>query len=190
MNLIAPILLIIASVGIFFGYIDPNYKGNNFVEGKYLTYGVKQLNEEAAQYAKTESDSTQVKAKRDMLLEKNTKITTADQEKLKKFLPDNVDNVKLIVEATDMAEKKALIIKSISLGSNLKKSQDIAAVDNEPYGTVSLKFNVVSTYDNFLKFLQDMEQNLRLADVTEISFNSTDSGFYEFSFTINTYWLK
>ena len=62
--------------------------------------------------------------------------------------------------------------------------------DNSPYGTMTLKFTVNSSYGNFINFLQDLENNLRLLDITEISFNTTDSGFYDFNVSFNTYWLK
>lgn len=190
MNLIAPIIFLIASAGIFFGYVDPNYKGrSDFLESDYTTYGVKQLQIEKAQYDNTANNSNEVTSKRDLLTEKKNKITTGDQEKLLKLLPDNIDNVKLILEVSNIAEKRSLTIRNISLGGETKKTTEIGP-DDSPYGTVSLKFNVISSYDNFLKFLDDLENNLRLVDITDISFNSTESGFYEFSFSLNTYWLK
>jgi len=190
MNLIAPIIFLIASAGIFFGYVDPNYKGkSDFVESDYTTYGVKQLQIEKIQYDNTAQNSNEVTKRRDMLVAKRNNIITTDQEKLQKFLPDNIDNVKLILEISDIASKRSLTIRNIAIGGNTKKTDTIGP-DNSAFGTVSLKFNVISSYDNFLNFLNDLENNLRLVDVTDISFSSTDSGFYEFSFSINTYWLK
>jgi hypothetical protein len=190
MNLLAPIIFIIASVGIFFGYVDPNYKGKaSFVESDYTTYGVKQLQTERDLYSNTATNSNEVTAKRDSLTKKQISILSTDQEKLSKLLPDNIDNVKLILEVSDIAEKRSLTIRNISLGGDTKKTEEIGP-DNSAFGTVSLRFNVISTYPNFLEFLNDLESNLRLVDVKDISFNSTDNGFYEFSFSLNTYWLK
>ncbi len=190
MNLLAPIIFLIASAGLFFGYVDPNYKGrSDFVESDYTTYGIKQLQIEKDQYDSTAQNSNKVTAQRDALVAKKNSIITTDQDKLQKFLPDNIDNVKLILEVSNIAEKRSLSIKNISIGGNAKKTTEIGP-DSSPYGTVSLRFNVVSSYDNFLTFLNDLESNLRLVDVTDISFNSTDTGFYEFSFSLNTYWLK
>lgn len=190
MNLIAPIIFFLASIGIFFMYVDPNYKGRaDFIESDYNTYGIKQLQIEKVQYDNTANNSNKVTEKRDSLIEKKNSILTEDQDKLQKLLPDNIDNVKLILEVNDIAEKRSLTIRNIAIGGNTKKTEEIGP-DNSAYGTVSLKFSVLSSYDNFLNFLDDLENNLRLVDITDISFNSTDNGFYEFSFSLNTYWLK
>jgi hypothetical protein len=53
-----------------------------------------------------------------------------------------------------------------------------------------LTFTVTATYNDFLNLLQDLESNLRLLDITNIAFHSTDTGFYDYTVTLNTYWLK
>lgn len=194
MNLIAPIIFLIASVGMFFGYVDPNYKGRaDFVESDYKTYGVKQLRLESEQYNNTAKNSNEVTKTRDSLISKKASISNEDQDRLSKLLPDNVDNVKLILEISNIAEKRSLSIRNIALENDSNKSNKdntIIGPDNSLYGTVSLKFSVISSYESFLDFLNDIENNLRLVDVTDISFTATEGNFYEFTFNIVTYWLK
>lgn len=190
MNLILPIILFIISIGIFFGFVDPNYKGSsNYVESNYSTYGVTQLRDEYAKYEETLNSSQKVLKSRDALVAKRNSITDADMERLTKLLPDNIDNLRLILEISNIAQQRNLSIKNLSVGSTVSKSAVIGP-DSTPYGTVSLKFSVNSTYDNFLVFMRDLEDNLRLIDIQNVSFTATDNGFYDFNFTINTYWLK
>jgi len=191
MNFILPLILIISSLGTFFWYVDPQYKGSTtMIENKLETYGVKQLEEEVAKYQETVDNSTKVTNAKTVLLNKSALITEVQKDRLIKMLPDNIDNVKLLVEITSIAKKRNLAIKSISFGGDSSKTSEAIGPDNTPYGTLSLKFGVSTTYETFLDFLSDLENNLRLIDVTDISFTSTESGFYDFSVSLNTYWLK
>lgn len=190
MNFIIPIILILSSLGIFFGYVDPSYKGNgSIVENDLTTYGIKQLQDEFTKYEDTVNNSNGVVQKRKILTDKNNKISQPDQARLSKLLPNNIDNVKLILEISNIAEARNLSLKNISIGGSAKSSDSIGP-DNTPYGTLSLSFSVNTTYDNFLTFIKDLETNLRLIDIRDISFSSSDTGFYDFSVGINTYWLK
>jgi len=190
MNFILPLILILSSIGIFFGYVDPNYKGSGtVVENDLTTYGIKQLQAEYEKYQDTSNNSTKVVQNREVLTAKNNNIKETDKSKLVKMLPDNIDNVKLILEITDIASKRNLSLKGISINSSTKTSDAIGS-DNTPYGTLGLKFSVNTTYENFLNLLNDLETNLRLIDVTDISFSSSETDFYDFNVSLNTYWLK
>ena len=190
MNFILPLILILSSVGIFFGYVDPNYKGSgSLVESNLSTYSIQQLQDEYSKYEATLVNSTKVVENRKNLTDKNNKITEANKALLVKMVPDNIDNDKLVLEMSSIAESRNLSLKNISIGGGTNTSDSIGP-DNTPYGTLSLGFSVNATYDNFLNFIKDLEQNLRIVDITNVSFTSTDTGFYDFSVTINTYWLK
>ncbi|MGB8815643.1 MAG: type 4a pilus biogenesis protein PilO [Minisyncoccia bacterium] len=190
MNFILPIILSLLSVGVFFGYVNPNYKGNaGYIEGDYSTYGVTQLRVESAKYQASLDGSQKVLNKRKELTDKRNVISDSNKSRLTVLLPDNIDNLKLILEISNIASQRNLSLKNLSVGSTVKKS-DAVGPDSTPYGTVSLSFAVNATYDNFLAFLRDLEDNLRIIDVSSISFNASDNGFYDFNFTINTYWLK
>ena len=69
--------------------------------------------------------------------------------------------------------------------------KDFVLADAEP-GTlqsVVMSFSVASSYNAFLRFLQDLERSLRLVDVVGLSFDAKDLDFYTFRVTIKTYWL-
>ncbi|MFH0755228.1 MAG: hypothetical protein V1910_00990 [bacterium] len=191
MNLILPIILIITSLIIFFGYVNPNYKNTtNQNATDYSKSGVLFLKDELANYDKILNSSTKIVSQRDILIAKKNTITETDKTKLERLLPSNIDNIRLIIEINKIIEGRNLIAKNISVGDMMKTSNDTIGENNISYGTLSLKFTVNSTYNNFLNLLQDLENNLRLLDITDISFNSTNSGFYDFNISLNTYWLK
>ena len=190
MNFIVPIILIVASLGVFFGYVDPSYRGQGTINtSDYSSYGIVPLQAELLKFQKILDDSTAIVAKRNSLVQKKDAITDADQIKLEKLLPSNIDNIRLIIEISDIAAKRNLIIKNISVG-DVKQNTNSIGPNNSAYGILSMSFVVNSSYSNFLNLLQDLETNLRLVDVTNISFAATDSGFYDFNVSFNTYWLK
>ena len=191
MNFLMPIILIISSFAVFFGYVDPNYKGSaNQSSSDYQNAGIVFLKSEKAKFDDIINSSTQIVAKRDALVEKKNTITEVDKARLERLLPTNIDNIRLIIEISKIAEGRNLVAKNISVGDMAKVTSDTIGTDNTPYGTLSLKFTVNSSYNNFLNFLRDLENNLRLVDITDITFSSTDSGFYDYSVSLNTYWLK
>ncbi len=199
MNLILPIFLIISSIGIFFGYVDPNYKGSGDTSvtanisatgtSEYSTHSILSLRDELATYENIASSSQKIISDRKILTDKNNKIKTVDKNRLTKFLPDKIDNIRLIIEISELARNRGLFAKNISV-SESKKSTDSVDVNSSSYDTLLLRFSVNSTYDNFKLLLADLENNLRVIDITDISFSSTESGFYDFNVGLKTYWLK
>ncbi len=191
MNFILPIILIASSFAVFFGYIDPNYKnGVNTAGSDYSKADIVFLKSELAKYDDILNSSTKIISQRDILIAKKNTITNDDTKRLEKLLPSNIDNIRLILEISKIAEGRGLVAKNILVGDTLKTTSDTIGETNTPYGILSLKFTVNSSYNNFLNFLRDLEKNLRLLDITDISFNATDSGFYDFNVSLNTYWLK
>jgi Tfp pilus assembly protein PilO len=69
------------------------------------------------------------------------------------------------------------------------QAMDIDA-DNSKYGTVGISFSVTASYDNFQNFLTDLEKSLRLVEITDLSVNGNNTGLYDFSVGLKTYWLK
>ncbi len=192
MSFIVPIILILTSIGIFFGYIDPNYKGDVPADSsvKYQDYSIQALQQVTSGFNEIAQNSTNIIQKRDTLIAKKKNISTEDTDRLEKLLPSNIDNIRLIIEIGKIATGRGLTLRNVSVGNFNGNNAQAAADTNTTYGTLSLSFTVTSNYNNFLNFLSDLEDNLRIIDVTGISFNATDSGNYDFNVTLNTYWLK
>lgn len=191
MNFILPFILIASSIAVFFGYVDINYKGDiTQSSSDYSKAGVIFLKEELVKYDDILNSSTKIVSQRDILVAKKNTISEVDKARLERLLPSNIDNIRLIIEISKIAEGRNLIAKNISVGNMTQLMTDSIGQDSTPYGTLSLKFTVNSSYNNFLNFLKDLENNLRLLDVTDISFSASESGFYDFNVSLNTYWLK
>ncbi len=187
MNIITPLILIIVSIGTFFAYIDPNYRHTNLDSGKK---SIIELQNEVEQYEEALNNINKISAKRDALIKDKSSISADDLSKLEKLLPDNIDNIKLVIDIRNIAEKNSLVLKSIKLNTLNNSESDRIGQDNNKYGTVGLSFSVNSSYENFQRFLTDLEKSLRLVEINELSVTGNDTSIYDFSVNLKTYWLK
>ena len=58
---------------------------------------------------------------------------------------------------------------------------------------MDISFSIEGSYQNFLKFVGDLDKSLRIVDVQSVTFSSLsdkDASSYLYNFKIRTYWLK
>jgi len=201
MRTFLPIFMLIVAIGGFFLFTDKHYQT------------VKDLRVQVASYNVALDNAKALQAKRDELVGQYNAFPEANIEKLKKLLPDNVDNIRLIIEIEAIARNYGMQLKNVKYDDTKSKdsatafaapsSSDLAA-QSKDYGAITLGFSTQGSYENFLKFLSDLEKSLRIVDVSSIAFTSADDGAqskapntpgiggtgYKYDFTIKTYWLK
>lgn len=171
------IIMVLASFGLFFAYVDPTYSEIKVLQG------------EKADYSRALANSKALQAERDKFLERYNAIDAGDRERLIKALPDNIDNVRLIIDIDEVAKKYGMRIRNFS-ASAVEESQVIGS-DSGLYGTLTLSFTTTASYNTFLAFSKALEQSLRVIDISAISFSSSDTNpLYDYNVTIKTYWLK
>lgn len=180
-RIILPIILIIISAGVFVIFIDPTYKN------------IGALKEEKAQYDEARNKSKELRGIRDGLLEKYATFSENDIDRVKKMIPDNVDNVKLIMDINAIAANYGAIIRDIKLNAPEDTSEEARmGAEDTKYGSVTLSFSMTSSYETFMSFITDLKDSLRLVDITDLSFSVVpkEENNYKFNFTVKTYWLK
>ncbi len=188
MKTVTPIILIIAGLGLFVLYTDKNYRGN-IEPGK----NIKELQAQITEYQTAIGKSRQILNKRQELQDQYKQFSAEDLDNIKKLLPDNVDNVQLILDLNGIAKKYGMALKGIKIED---KSGDTGAAtqqvgpDRSPTGSIQVTFRVTSTYANFVNFLRDVEKSLRIVDVVSLNFKATEKGTYDYEVAIKTYWLK
>ena len=187
MNIITPLILIIISLGSFFAYTDKVYRGENVSGGNP---SIKSLLAEDAEYQTALTNTNEIKKKRSALVDKMNQINPENLTKLEKLLPDNIDNIQLIIDMNNIASRHGLTLKGAKLDNSTKTDPNKLGADNNKYGTVGISFSVTASYDNFQNFLKDLEKSLRLVEITDLSVNGNATGLYDFSVGLKTYWLK
>ena len=156
--------------------------------------GIKILQTRSSAFDDALNKAKELKASRDSLISKRNTFAADDVQKLERVLPDNVDNIRFIIEINSIAARHSLSLKNVALGSisDAKTARSALAVgaSGDPVGSAEISFSLSATYDDFLSFLQDLEHSLRIVDIEKISFKSDSaSDKYEYSLTVRTYWL-
>jgi len=179
MRTLLPVLFLLIAGAIFFGFIDPTYEN------------VKTLRAEEAKFNDALDRSKELQQVRDQLLSRYNTFSQSDLSRLEKMLPDNVDNVRLVLDFDSLASRYGMRLRNIALETNDTRAQrgQVGASDSK-YQSVVLSFAVTGDYNAFRAFLEDLEQSLRLVDVIGVSFSSSPQGVYDYSVSVKTYWLK
>ena len=201
---IMPIILIGLSVAVFIGFSNPFYKD------------IGELKAQAVSFDNALKNSKALENAQEKLTAKSNAIDPDNLEKLKKLLPENIDNIRLILEIEKIAAPFGMVLKDVKYSptdtkkdtkdTNVPIVQGGGAISTfKDYGVWDLSFSTTGTYNNFLNFTRALENNLRIVDITSVQFSSDSpsgssegSGVsktpapesYKYDFKIKTYWLK
>ena len=95
---------------MFFGYVDPNYKGNGASTNPsdYSAYSISDLQSELSKYQNLAQSSASIVTKEGDLVTKEDTISTDNQTRLERMLPSNIDNIRLIIEISQIAQGRNL----------------------------------------------------------------------------------
>ena len=192
---ILPIVFVGVAIAGFFTLTNPFYQD------------ISKERMEIASYNEALDNSKALEAERDKLTQKYNSFDPEDLSRLQKLVPDNVDNIRLILEIDKIASPYGMVLKDVKYNASDQDSVSspvAAAIKggknslNKDYSVWDLEFSAQGTYSNFINFIKDLENNLRIVDVSSIRFSSSSNlGLnpslpvaYKYSFKIKTYWLK
>lgn len=174
------LILIVLAAGLFYAFTSPVYQDT------------KSLQASVAEYRNVLDNVSRITETRDALLENYQTIPRDQVERLAKILPNNVDAVRLALDLDTIGGRYGIAIKDVQVDTHPDQKASLAVVPqyNLGYETARVTFSFVSNYPNFTKFLADLEKGVRIMDVKSVSFKVSDSGLYEHTVTVETYWLK
>ena len=201
MKFIMPIILIGISVTLFFSYTNPIYSE------------ISGLRAQVTSYNEALSNSQKLESERDKLTTIYNGIDPNNLAKLQKMLPDNVDNIRLILEIEKIAAPYGMVLSNVKYdATNTSTPASPAGTvqgggatattgTSQDYGIFNLEFSTSGSYNNFISLTKDLESNLRMVDISSISFSSdsvvqsansktSSPDTYGYDFKIRTYWLK
>jgi hypothetical protein len=183
--------------------------------GIYFTFTSKLINEVKAvrevnsQYISAIANAEQLLSVRESTLKAYNSISEDDRLKLEKMVPDNVDNIRLVIDLKAVGARhgfniqgiKAAVVGSVSKQPAAAVLPSTADNQNPRAGitsftpvttpeTINVSFELDAPYLEFISFLQDIEANLRIMDITHLSVTVNDTGQYHFIVELKTYWLK
>lgn len=189
MRYIFLLILITLSIGAFVLYVQPRYAA------------LRETREQIAGYNSNLDTAEKLKTSREELIARYNNISKTDLDNLKTLLPDSVDNIRLIIQIDSLASRNGLsTVRNVEYQTQEKASTASSTVQSpdaarKPYGEFVVSFQTTGQYKNFLSFLSDLEENLRLVDVAKVEFTPSSgtaslAGNMAYTVTIKTYWLK
>jgi len=139
---ITPIILIGIAIAGFFMFTNPLYKN------------ISEIRTQIASYNEALDNSKALEAERDKLTQKYNSIDSENLAKLSKLLPDNVDNIRLILEIEKIASPYGMVLKDIKYDTITKKDNTTGEViqggatvqsSRKDYGIWDLEFSTQGT---------------------------------------------
>lgn len=159
---------------------------------------VSEKTDQIASYNEALNNSKALESERDKLTQKYNTFSLEDLSRIQKLVPDNVDNIRLILEIEKIASPYGMVLKDVKYETQKKDTGEETPKDaNKVYGAWDLAFSTQGRYGSFINFVKDLENNLRIVDISSIQFSSnlgkeslSSSDSYKYDFKIKTYWLK
>ncbi len=202
-----PILMILASVYAVFGFLRPHYSNIQTLQA--------QKNEYNDVLGKA-NEATRIM--RESLLATYNSIPESDWRRLQKMVPNEPSGIQLVRDLSGLAGVFGIKIDKFSFdegadnGAAARNANTESAENTQgifipavptPISkklTISIDFN--TSYPNFTRFLREIEKSLELSDVRSLSVSRAakssignseaigDVSGYNFSLTLDTYWIE
>ncbi len=190
MRYIFAIILLLLSGSIFFMYTKPTYDS---VQG---------IRVQSLQYDAALQKAAELQQLKQTLLQRYNAFNPTDLDRVQKLLPDHVDNVALILDLDNLASKFSMPIENVDVSTPASTAANQTGIGTlgsggQKYDSVTIRFGTRGTYDNFITFMKDLEQALRIVDLVSLELTSDSSTTgphgepsYSYGVTLRTYWLK
>ncbi len=185
------VILIVLALGIYF----------TFTRGIFTQ--VKAVQVVNNQYTSAISNAEQLIKVREKVLTAYNDLSESDRERLDKMIPNTVDNIRLIIDLNAVAARHGFALKNVKATTPPKtaatQNTNVRTAGQNSSGglptpvidTVTITFSVDAPYLEFISFMQDLEANLRIMDLSRLGVSVNEEGSnYSYSVELKTYWLR
>ncbi len=196
-RLLFPLIMIVLAVGLFFGVTDkvinaPLQQVGTPAKPK-VTGGIVALQAEKAKLDEALTNARKLAERMDKLTAAYNALPADKLERLDLFLPDDVDNVQLIIDINNIAKAHGMAIRDVKIATEEPKTQTsvISRPGSMEQGSVGLSFTVSGPYRVFQDFLIDLSRSIRIVDIESVDLTvSGTKGLYDYHVELKTHWLK
>ncbi|PIR86273.1 hypothetical protein COU13_01940 [Candidatus Kaiserbacteria bacterium CG10_big_fil_rev_8_21_14_0_10_43_70] len=191
-KIIISIIAFVVAAALFLGYTRPAYEKVQSVKG------------DIGQFDEALQKSRELQELKQGLLSRYNTFSEADLLRLRKLLPDHVDNVRLVLDLDNLAGRYKMAVQNVLISRGAPEEQAATVLgslgtQSEVFDNLTMQFATVGTYSNFVSFLEDLESSLRIVDLVSLTIEQTsisnegdelEEPIYEYNVAIRTYWLK
>lgn len=196
-----PLIFILSSAGLFFGYIGGAYDKIDILE------------QDAGRLDQALTRAKELTELRNAIIARYNTLSAEQLSRLEKLLPDNVDNIRLIIDVDSIAKARGVKISDFGFAGDSQSgsaagtassqqaggAEPVRGVEGDsaarglpalPYDAISLTFSAEGSYEDFLAFLGDLEKSLRIVNIKSITLEAEGVDSYAYTIIMETYWLK
>ena len=190
---ISAIVLIVIAVGIYFTVTDP------------MLTGIKSVQAVNDQYVSALTHAEKLIATRDAVLKQYNDISQDDRARIDKMIPSSVDNIRLTIDLNSRALQHGFSLTGVKATASSNGSKNgvggvpaassgsgssVGSLSAPTLDTVTVSFSANASFDQFMAFLQDLESDLRVMDLTHLTMSYGTDNLYNFNAQFQTYWLR
>ncbi len=179
---ITPIFSIILAIVIYFGFTKGVFDDVKAIEAEAKTY------EDAIE----KGEAYNIEIERNLGIKRS--LGPVEMERLNAFVPDRIDEVRLLVDLEAMAKKNKMLIGNLEVtetesagGGDAGATNAVTAGD---FSSLDISFGLIGTYDQFRVMLAEIEKSLTIMEVIDISMSANEGVLQQFDLTVRTYKLN
>lgn len=129
---------------------------------------VQESRKEILRLQNVSDELVRLEKKRDELTEQYNAISQEDLDKLDNIAPPTIQTSATLADFENIAVKNGVFIQSIDFSGNRGGAASANIAESSVYKAVPLSISTAGQYESLVKFLKDLERNLRLVDINEI----------------------
>ena len=161
-----------------------------FMFSKPLWIEISALRIQKQEIESTVSEFQRLQSARDGLLSTYNSISKNDLEKLEKILPNNSDNSGILIFLEKTAKDRGISLRRIEFQpKSIVASRGIENIVSN-FETLNFSITLSANYNSFKSFLSALERGSRVIDITDLSFFSGKTDFFEFVLRGKSYYQK
>lgn len=176
---LATVLLIVASVLFFFVFTAPTHSSIEELRVKV------EMLSEVAEKAQELSDRQEEKE-----ISYN-RFVSDYEEGLKSIVPLGRDDARSLMNLNSIADANNIRINNVRMIDFSRTARNVLQRKrgNLPYDAKTIFMQFEATYQDFTRFLTDLERSRRVFDPINIELLGSPANVYDFEMRINTYWI-
>ncbi|MDB4984607.1 MAG: hypothetical protein JWM20_786 [Patescibacteria group bacterium] len=178
--------MIVAVIAGFVVFIVPTYQD------------IGALRAQAADYNTILDNAKALQQQRNKLVAKYNAFDPNSLAKLGTMLPQNPENVQLILELNAAASQYGMVLQNVKIDTPDTSTPAAGAArpggagQSPDLGSLTITFSVSGPYNGFTNFIKTVEKSLRIIDIKKVTFTALDDKTqnYQYTVAVKTYWLK
>jgi Tfp pilus assembly protein PilO len=185
-RLISPIISIILAFVVFFFLAKPMFAD------------IKANQDETNQYKEAVDKAAQFNNQLQSLITQRNSFSASQLKRLETLVPYDIDEVRALVDLKALAEQNGLFFGNIGVkepkqsnsSKNAQAGTSGASMSAADFDSIDISFGVIGTYEQMRAFLSDIEHNLVMMDIMNLSFSTTESNLSLYNFTVRLHAIK